>query len=227
MRLARRARAVRPFAGHCEVAMSLALKLSLGFLIGGASMFGQSVVSCSSDDMRRHYCSVDTSGGVSLVRQRSDASCIEGRTWGYDRRGIWVDRGCRAEFALNSYRGNGGYGGYGRNRDYGYGGNYPPNGGRDSGYGNYSSTMRCDSDDMRRHWCSVDTRGGVQLLRQRSDAACIEGRTWGYDRRGIWVDRGCRAEFAVGTGNYRNDRGRNNSRNRDPYYRDRNSRWPW
>jgi Protein of unknown function (DUF3011) len=38
----------------------------------------------------------------------------------------------------------------------------------------------------------------VRLVRQRSDTDCILGRTWGYDPRGIWVDRGCRADFEVG-----------------------------
>ena len=32
-------------------------------------------------------------------------------------------------------------------------------------------------------------------LRQLSRAACIQGRTWGYGRNGIWVSDGCRAEF--------------------------------
>lgn len=203
--------------------MSLSIKLSLCMVFGGAALFGQSTVSCNSDDMRRHYCSADTRSGVSLVRQRSDASCIEGRTWGYDRRGIWVDRGCRAEFALGAYGYNRG-GGYGNYPGGGAYGSYPSNGG-------YTSTMRCSSDDMGRHYCSADTRGGVSLVRQRSDAACIEGRTWGYDRRGIWVDRGCRADFALGTG-YGNQGpyyGGNNRRTRDRYgdyrYGDRNRRW--
>lgn len=50
---------------------------------------------------------------------------------------------------------------------------------------------------MRRHGCSIDTRDGVLIVRQRSEADCIYGRTWGYDRQGIWVDRGCRADFEV------------------------------
>jgi hypothetical protein len=58
-------------------------------------------------------------------------------------------------------------------------------------------SITCSSDDMRRHYCDADTRGGVRLLRQRSDADCRQGSTWGYDRRGIWVDRGCRADFEV------------------------------
>jgi hypothetical protein len=27
--------------------------------------------------------------------------------------------------------------------------------------------------------------------------ACIEDQNWGWDRRGVWVSDGCRAEFRV------------------------------
>src|SRR5258707_6810290 len=60
------------------------------------------------------------------------------------------------------------------------------------------STIACNSDDMRRHSCAVDTRGGVRLLTQHSEAPCVEGRSWGTDNDGIWVDAGCRADFGVG-----------------------------
>ena len=59
------------------------------------------------------------------------------------------------------------------------------------------TAISCNSDDMRRHYCEADTRGGVRLVKQNSGSACEEGRTWGSDRRGIWVDRGCRADFEV------------------------------
>jgi hypothetical protein len=138
---------------------------------------------CASDDGRRHYCTADTRGGVRMVRQRSDSACIQGRTWGYDRRGVWVDRGCRADFATSDrYSGRD----RDRGRDYGRGG-----GGRDV------QTFYCESGDMKRHWCSEGQNGRVRLVRQRSDAACIQGRTWGQDRGGVWVDRGCRADFEV------------------------------
>ncbi len=58
-------------------------------------------------------------------------------------------------------------------------------------------TVYCESGDMRRHWCSEGIGRRVTLLRQRSDVSCVEGRTWGVDRSGIWVDRGCRADFEV------------------------------
>ncbi len=139
-------------------------------------------VTCSSDDGRRHYCGIDTRGGVSMVRQRSDARCQQGYSWGYDRRGVWVDHGCRADFVAS--RGNG----------YGPGGvNGRP--GWNNGRGGQSLT--CSSDDGRRHYCTANTRGNVQMVRQRSDARCQQGYSWGYDRRGVWVDHGCRADFLV------------------------------
>jgi hypothetical protein len=58
--------------------------------------------------------------------------------------------------------------------------------------------ISCSSDDMHRHHCKVDTRGGVQLVKQNSDSSCQQGRSWGYDRHSIWVDHGCRADFQVG-----------------------------
>ena len=60
------------------------------------------------------------------------------------------------------------------------------------------NTIFCSSDDGRRHQCPADTVNGVTLVTQRSDAPCVQGRTWGWRRNYIWVDRGCRADFSVG-----------------------------
>ncbi|MEO8096945.1 MAG: DUF3011 domain-containing protein [Acidobacteriota bacterium] len=68
---------------------------------------------------------------------------------------------------------------------------------RDGGPNGNVSQMTCASENGRRVYCNTDTRGGVQLIRKLSRNACRQGTSWGYDRRGIWVDRGCRAEFAV------------------------------
>lgn len=200
--------------------MTTLRNLLIGIALTGGAAFAQTI-SCSSDDMRRHYCAADTSGGVTLLKQRSDAACRLGSTWGYDRRGIWVDRGCRADFILRSRGGGGPFGG--GNSGYGRG----PFG-RDDDYGR---TITCASDDMRRHYCGADTRGGVRLVRQRSDASCRQGSTWGYDRRGIWVDRGCRADFEVGGGRgygFGRDRDRDRvNRDRDYRYRNDRDRWGW
>jgi hypothetical protein len=77
--------------------------------------------------------------------------------------------------------------GNGRNDDRGGDGGY-------RGQGIY-----CASDDMKRHTCAINTNGAaVRLVNQKSGSACVEGRTWGFNRSGIWVDRGCRADFEVG-----------------------------
>jgi hypothetical protein len=77
--------------------------------------------------------------------------------------------------------------------------NYQFDGGGGSGGGGTDyQTITCSSDDGRRRTCSVDTRGGVRLVRQISGSPCDQNRTWGFTRNGIWVDRGCRAEFAIG-----------------------------
>src|ERR1700677_2487274 len=67
-------------------------------------------LTCSSDDMGKHYCRANTSRGVQMIRQRSGSPCTQGYSWGYDGGGIWVEHGWRAGFSL------GGGGGYGRRR---------------------------------------------------------------------------------------------------------------
>jgi hypothetical protein len=132
-------------------------------------------VTCASDDGRRHLCPVDTRGGVQMVNQRSGSPCVQGSTWGYNHRGIWVDRGCRADFVLGRFG--------------------PPVG---PPMRPPMNMITCSSNNGGRNFCGADTRGGVRLMNQRSGSPCIQGRTWGYDRRGVWVDRGCRADFALG-----------------------------
>lgn len=70
-----------------------------------------------------------------------------------------------------------------------------------TGVGNVFSQERritCESRNRDYNYCSVDTDNNVRLVRKNSFWACNEGSSWGYDRRGIWVDRGCSAEFAYG-----------------------------
>jgi hypothetical protein len=146
-----------------------------GYPNGYGNGYGQSI-RCESTDNHTRHCDMDTRGGVFLSRRLSDASCTQGRTWGYDSRGVWVTGGCRAEFTSGA-------------------GGYPPGYGNDPGYG--GRVVRCESQDGHSRHCSAPVQRGVRLLRTLSDSACIEGRTWGWDRDGVWVDRGCRAEFSV------------------------------
>src|SRR5260370_40717366 len=111
-------------------------------------------MSCSSDDMRRPVCPVDTSGGVQMVQQKSEAKCIQNRTWGYDNRGIWVDRGCRAEFEV-SVRAPVVVEPGGRDRD----GDDRLRGGGDNYLG------LCAAQDMERLWGPANPPPSVTLLR--------------------------------------------------------------
>lgn len=60
-------------------------------------------IACLSTDGRRTFCDADTSGGVRFERQLGDTKCEQDFSWGYTDRGVWVDRGCRAELSLLSY----------------------------------------------------------------------------------------------------------------------------
>jgi hypothetical protein len=60
--------------------------------------------------------------------------------------------------------------------------------------------ITCESTFNRYNYCRVDTENRVRLVRELSRKDCDQNSTWGYDRRGIWVDRGCRAEFEYGKG---------------------------
>ncbi len=68
-----------------------------------------------------------------------------------------------------------------------------------------AQTIDCASEQGRHRYCRVQTNGYVRLDEQLSDAACVAGRTWGYDESGIWVDDGCRARFIVGRQGYYNE----------------------
>ena len=149
-------------------------------------------MSCFSDDMRRHVCTVDTAGGVVLIHQKSDAKCIQGRSWGFDNHSIWVDHGCRAEFEVGGQLVHEQHVDHDRDHERDHDRGYDRHtGGEFQGWGQ-AYLVYCSSDDMQRAWCPADSRLGVKMVRQRSQAPCIEGQTWGYGKRGIWTDRGCR-----------------------------------
>ncbi len=58
--------------------------------------------------------------------------------------------------------------------------------------------IRCDSRGLGYNFCRADTDGRVELVNRHSLFSCREGRSWGYDKRGVWVDKGCSATFRVG-----------------------------
>lgn len=60
------------------------------------------------------------------------------------------------------------------------------------------SVITCSSKPGERIYCPADTTKGVILVRSRGEAACLLGKTWGYDDKNIWVADGCIGDFAAG-----------------------------
>ncbi len=137
-------------------------------------------ITCESREGRVRRCANNFRFEAELLEQFSNAPCIRGQTWDSRPGEVWVSRGCRARFA----EGRGNFGG-GR-----------PVGVIDNGNGGgYSVT--CSSEDGRQRSCTWTDRGRPYVIEQMSKTACIEGRTWGYDRNSLWVSGGCRARFGV------------------------------
>jgi len=141
-------------------------------------------VRCGSTNYKYNLCQVDPgqSGSVRLVQQVSKTRCVEGRTWGWNRGGVWVNQGCEGVFRV-SRRGSGG----------GHA-DWRPGPGWDR-----AIRVRCGSVDYNYRMCQVDTGRGsdVRINRQISKTQCVENRNWGWNRAGIWVNQGCDAEFVV------------------------------
>lgn len=73
-------------------------------------------------------------------------------------------------------------------------------------------TIVCQSLNSSYRYCRANTHDKVRLKQRFSRARCTEGRSWGYDRNGIWVDDGCQAEFEYGRSTRRSDSRRQESR---------------
>lgn len=71
-------------------------------LLSMGPVWGTDYIVCESRNNRRSYCDIRDIGNsrIDFSRQLSKASCDYGRSWGLDHRGVWVDFGCRAEFAV-------------------------------------------------------------------------------------------------------------------------------
>ncbi|MFO1394118.1 MAG: DUF3011 domain-containing protein [Steroidobacteraceae bacterium] len=69
------------------------------------------------------------------------------------------------------------------------------------GYNGYGGDPRriflCESRNGHRNYCNIPIRGHVEVFKQRSSKSCTYGRSWGVNGKNVWVDDGCRADFAV------------------------------
>jgi hypothetical protein len=61
-----------------------------------------------------------------------------------------------------------------------------------------TAVIHCASGRARYTRCTVPGQlVNAVILRVVSAARCDQGRSWGMDIGGLWVDRGCRADFRV------------------------------
>jgi len=167
-----------------HLAQKVQLVLSLVFLIAlpFRSAFGQApkyiTLECKSEGFRRTACLAGAPiERIRLTEKKSDAACIEGSSFGFSGDSIWVDKGCAAKFEI-TFRSP--------QRDYR---------GRTE---TEVASLRCTSEQFSRTNCNAGgTVRSVQLRRQRSQARCEEGTSFGYRNDFIWVDKGCDADFEV------------------------------
>lgn len=137
----------------------------------GPSRNVRRVLRCESRG-RPQNCPVVLQGApVRLLRQLSSMPCRENHSWGVRRNEIWVTRGCQGDFEIGATDG--------------------------SGFLNVPRTVVCESKSRQRRFCGASISKSVRLSKQLSGSPCEEGRGWGWDARGVWVDKGCRAEFQV------------------------------
>lgn len=64
----------------------------------------------------------------------------------------------------------------------------------------HAQEIRCQSRNFQYQFCP--SNGEVidaSLVFQDSQAACIRGRTWGWNNGGVWVSNGCSGRFRVET----------------------------
>jgi len=129
-------------------------------------------VTCESKNSQYRECRTNFRGPAQLARKLSNNSCDMNRDWGTRSGYVWVRNGCRAEFYDSYGNGNG------------------------NGWGNSNYSVTCSSDSSNYRTCAWDARYGTpRLIQQLSRQSCTQGRTWGYDNRGLWVSDGCRARF--------------------------------
>ncbi len=138
---------------------------------------GANRVTCESRNYQQQYCPTGQQiTGAWVIEQRSSAPCIQGQTWGYQNNDIWVTQGCAADFGVQ---------GYGAPAYIAPPPIMPSVG-----------NIICESRDYQQAFCpTARPIGQAWLVTQRSRAACLQGRTWGYDSGGIWVTQGCEGQF--------------------------------
>jgi hypothetical protein len=130
------------------------------------------IIECGTDSRQRVQCGV---GGqvvaAKLIRDQSSRRCGPQGTWGWTDTTVWVDNGCRGEFAVT----------------------YRPAAGSEN-----TRRITCGTLTSRQVTCKTEGYAtSVRLVREISGNRCRKGTNWGNTDSFIWANSGCRAEFEV------------------------------
>lgn len=158
----------RTVNGSCFVETRTGDVNLFGFGWGGGNPADRYEFSCASPDHRYRECQLPVDGRARLTKQKSDAPCIEGRSWGQRGDRVWVDNGCRAKFEV--VRGGGGGGG--------------------------GQHLDCRSQNNRYQECALRPGYEARLLRDYS-GRCRKDSTWGVRPGVLWVTNGCQGRFEL------------------------------
>jgi len=154
--------------GSCFVETRSGDVTLFGFGWGGGTPADRYEFTCASPDHRYRECQLPVDGRARLVKQKSDAPCVEGRSWGQRGDRVWVDNGCRGNFEV--VRGGGG-GGTGQQVD-------------------------CRSQNNRYQECALRKGYEARIVRDYT-GRCREDSTWGTRPGVLWVTNGCQGRFQV------------------------------
>lgn len=159
----------RNVTGSCFVETRSGDVTLYGFGWGGGNPVDRYEFTCASPDHRYRECQLPVDGRARLVKRKSDAPCVEGRSWGQRGDRVWVDNGCRAKFEV--VRGGGGGGGAGQQVD-------------------------CRSQNGRYQECGL-RRGYVARIVRDYTGRCRKDSTWGTRPGVLWVTSGCQGRFQL------------------------------
>lgn len=154
--------------GSCFVETRSGDVTLFGFGWGGGTPADRYEFTCASPDHRYRECQLPVDGRARLVKQKSDAPCVEGRSWGQRGDRVWVNNGCRGKFEVA--RGGGG-GGSGQQVD-------------------------CRSQNNRYQECALRKGYEARIVRDYT-GRCREDSTWGTRPGVLWVTSGCQGRFQV------------------------------
>ena len=152
--------------------MSTSLRRTVGVAALAAAWLGANsataeIVRCESIRGMRQECATPLPYGVYMARQLGGSGCTQGKSWGSDAAGVWVDNNCRAEFRTE----------------------HDPQ--------VADTRVDCDSDHGQVERCPADTRAGALIVEDDSNDHCVLGQSWGWESGTVWVSHRCHASFSL------------------------------